>query len=63
MRREQQPSWVGPAVAFLLALILIGLAALVWITVTSEGEEEEHARSFPFSVSQVAIAPGERIGA
>ncbi len=48
MRREQTPSWIGPAVAALLALMIIGLAALVWMTLDADqgGEAEPHATVF-----------------
>jgi hypothetical protein len=39
MRREEQPSWLGPAVAGLLILIVAGLVWLVYVTVFHSGEE------------------------
>jgi hypothetical protein len=39
MRRDEQPSWLGPAVAGLLILIVAGLVWLVYVTVFHSGEE------------------------
>ena len=57
MRREQTPSWIGPAVAALLVLMIIGLAALVWMTLDA-GQDEE-AEPHATSVRAIRV---ERVG-
>ena len=60
MRREQTPSWIGPAVAALLALMIIGLAALVWMTLDADqGDQGEEAEPHAAFLSAVRI---ERAG-
>ena len=53
MRREQTPSWIGPAVAALLALMIIGLAALVWMTLDADQGEEAAPHAALLSAVQV----------
>lgn len=62
MQREEQPSWLGPAVAGLLILIVAGLAWLVYVTVFHSGEEhgEEEGGAGavrPAAVRSVAALP------
>jgi hypothetical protein len=61
MRREEQPSWLGPAVAGLLILIVAGLVWLVYVTVFHHGEghgdEAGAGAARPADVRVVAALP------
>lgn len=55
MQREQTPTWVGPATAALILLVLAGIGAVLWMTVFSGGEEhEEPAAPAAYQVVRVA---------
>jgi hypothetical protein len=57
-QREEAPDWLGPVVGLLVALMLIGLAVLLWLTVFAGGahEEEEAAALTPPTVTRY-VAP------
>ena len=42
MRERRRERWVNAATAGLIVLLTVGLAGLLWLTITSHGEEEEH---------------------
>ena len=58
-QEERQPSWLGPAIGALLLLMVVGLVALLWMTVGSEGEQEEghSAAPLPVLAAPTARAP------
>jgi hypothetical protein len=42
-QRQEAPDWLGPVVGLLVALVLIGLAVLLWLTIFGGEEHEEDA--------------------
>ena len=50
-REERQPSWLGPAIAALLLLMAAGLVALLWMTVGSEGAQEDEHGAAPARIA------------
>jgi hypothetical protein len=59
-REEQQaeaPDWLGPVVGLLVALMLIGLAVLLWLTIFAGGAHEEEAAALTHPVVTRSVAP------